>query len=1144
MLGIGFLATVLASLQIKQDIEQDAVMQFAFTCDQVTLKIHDRLDASALILRGGSAFFAASVSVERKEWQAYVEKLQTEQNVPGTQGFGFAQVIPADQLATHIARIRREGFPDYTVRPPGQRTFYTSIVYLEPFRERNLLAFGYDMYTEPVRRTAMEQARDTGGAVLSGKVELVQETGADVQSGILMYVPVYRNGAAVGTVGQRRAALVGWVYSPFRMNDLMSGILADWERHEGKTVDLAIYEDHEATPASLLFDSQPVNALDVHSLFYRQRTIDFNGQQWLLVFDHTGQSSIINYTQAWAVFIGGLVLSGLLFGLMRSLINTQASAVRIAERLTADIREGQEKLQILLNSTAEGIYGIDLKGDCTFCNNACLRLLGYQQPEALLGKNMHWQIHGKYPDGTFFPVEECRIFKAFKTGEFVHVDDEVLWRSDGSSFVAEYWSYPQLQDAKVVGAVVTFLDITQRKKEHEALIKAEAMLKAGALQKAIFNSANFSSIATDAKGVIQIFNVGAENMLGYTADEVMNKITPVDISDPEEIIARAKALTAELGTPITPGFEALVFKASRSIEDIYELTYVRKDGSRFPAVVSVTALRDAQDVIIGYLLIGTDNTARKQLEADQVLAQRLRDLQFYTRSLIESSIDALMITDISGIITDVNQQMEMLTGYTRDELIGSSVRNYFTDPERVEAGVKLVLSQQKINNYELIVRARDGKETTVSCNAGTLYDQDGRLLGLFAAARDVTEAKHMWQLLQDKNAELESAKLVAEKANLAKSEFLSSMSHELRSPLNAILGFTQLLETDSPPPTPIQQESIAQILEAGWHLLKLINEILDLAKIESGQVPLSLTQLSLTDVILECVDMMEPQAHQQGIKMTLSRMDTPYFVYADKTRVKQVLINLLSNAIKYNSKQGTVELKCTARPEGRVRVSVRDTGAGLDAAQVAQLFEPFNRLGQEAGDKEGTGIGLVVAKQLVELMGGVIGVDSTIGEGSVFWFELTAMAETQLAPQGAKAEALPLVVGDERGHQYTLLYIEDNPANRKLFRQIIARYPNIRLLTATNGISGFEIARESRPDVILLDINLPGINGYEILNILRSEPSTAHITVVALSANAMPSDIEKGLKAGFFSYITKPIQINEFMSKLDRALEFSKRDQL
>src|ERR1700752_3658769 len=273
--------------------------------------------------------------------------------------------------------------------------------------------------------------------------------------------------------------------------------------------------------------------------------------------------------------------------------------------------------------------------------------------------------------------------------------------------------------------------------------RQEALLKTGALQNAIFNSANFSSIATDAKGVIQIFNVGAERMLGYTAAEVMNQITPADISDPQEVIARAKALSVELGTPITPGFEALVFKASRGIEDIYELTYFRKDGSRFPAVVSVTALRDAQDDIIGYLLIGTDNTARKQIEEERMkLDQRLRDQHFYTRSLIESNIDALMTTDPRGIITDINKQTEGLTGCSRDELIGAPFKNYFTDADRAEAGINRVLREGRVMNYELTARARDGTLTVVSYNASTFHDRDRTLQGVFAAARDVTELKH------------------------------------------------------------------------------------------------------------------------------------------------------------------------------------------------------------------------------------------------------------------------------------------------------------------------------------------------------------------------------------------------------------------
>ncbi len=671
-----------------------------------------------------------------------------------------------------------------------------------------------------------------------------------------------------------------------------------------------------------------------------------------------------------------------------------------------------------------------------------------------------------------------------------------------------------------------------------------ALLKTGALQNAIFNSANFSSIATDEKGVIQLFNVGAERMLGYAACEVVDKITPADISDPQEVIARAKALSFELATQITPGFEALVFKASRGIEDIYELTYIRKDGSRFPAVVSVTALRDDLGGIIGYLLIGTDNTARKQVEAEQQqLDQRLRDQQFYTRSLIESNIDALMTTDPRGIITDVNQQMEALTGCTRDELIGAPFKNYFTDPDRAEAGIRLVLSGSKVTDYELTARARDGKETVVSYNATTFHDRDRKLQGVFAAARDVTERKRFDLTLQENNVELERARAAAEKANLAKSDFLSSMSHELRSPLNAILGFAQLINSDSPPPTPSQITYVDQILHAGWYLLDLINEILDLAQIESGKMAISREATSLSEVMLECQAMIEPQAQKRGIKMVFPSAIAS-FVDADRTRLKQVLINLLSNAIKYNQENGTVVVECSIGEQERIRVSIRDTGAGLPPDMLAQLFQPFNRLGQERSAVEGTGIGLVMSKRLVELMGGTIGVESTVGSGSVFWFELNSTVEPQLEPNVTEASAVEAPRVQRGVLLRTLLYVEDNPANLKLIEQLIMRRPDIRLLSARDGSYGIELARANEPEVILMDINLPGISGIEALKILREDPITALIPVIALSANAMPRDIEKGLQAGFFRYLTKPIKVNEFMDTLDTALEFAAQQLL
>ncbi|MBT9553423.1 MAG: response regulator [Hydrogenophaga sp.] len=532
--------------------------------------------------------------------------------------------------------------------------------------------------------------------------------------------------------------------------------------------------------------------------------------------------------------------------------------------------------------------------------------------------------------------------------------------------------------------------------------RSNALLKAGALQSAILNSPNFSIIATDEKGIIQLFNVGAERMLGYRADEVINRVRPSDMHDPMEVRARAMALSVELDTPIAPGFEALAFKASRGIEDIYELTYICKDGSSFPAVISITALRDDYGDLIGYLLIGTDNSVRK-----------------------------------------------------RGEL------------------------------------------------------------------------------------QLNDAMAAADKANRAKTDFISSMSHELRTPLNAILGFAQLVESGTPVPTPTQKRSIDQILKAGWYLLELINEILDLTLIESGKLTLSGEPVSLIEVLAECRAMVEPQAQQRGIAMVFTRLEQPRWVKADRTRLKQVLINLLFNAIKYNQPGGHVTVECSLSPPDAIRISVRDTGPGLTPEQLAQLFQPFNRLGQESGGEEGTGIGLVVTQRLVHLMGGQIGVDSTPGVGSVFWVHMTLTATPAFAGHEPGPTDAPRPDAPAGAPLHTLLYVEDNPANLELVELIIGRRTDLRLLGAADASLGIEFARVYQPEVILMDINLPGISGIEAMKILRADPATAHIPVIALSANAVPRDIQKGLDAGFFNYLTKPIKVSQLMDALDAALAFA-----
>jgi PAS domain S-box-containing protein len=658
----------------------------------------------------------------------------------------------------------------------------------------------------------------------------------------------------------------------------------------------------------------------------------------------------------------------------------------------------------------------------------------------------------------------------------------------------------------------------------------EVRRKTAALPKAILNSANVLSIATDEQGLIQFFSVGAERMLGYAAPEVLCKVRATGLCDPQEVEARAKALSLELATSISPGFEALVAKASGGIEDSYELTFIRKDGSRFPVFVSVTALRDDPGAIIGYLLVGIDSSPRKLVE------EQLRRAEESFRLMVDSVTDcALVMLDTHGRVASWNSGAQRINGYRADEIVGQHFSRFFPR-EEVDRGLPqrdltVAADNGRFEDEGWRLR-KDGSSFRANVVYTAVRNPNGSMRGFAMLTRDLTERRVV-------ETELKDARLVAERASLAKSEFLSSLSHELRSPLNAILGFAQLLESDSPPPRPGQSENIAQILQEGWHLLKLVDEILDLAKVESRQISLSREPVSLAEVLQECRTSIEPQAQQRGIQVTFPRFDAPCFVRADRNRLKQVLLTLLSNAIKYNIKRGRVEVTWTERASQRIRVSVTDTGAGLNPEQVAHLFQAFNRLGQEAGGEEGTGIGLVMAKQLLELMGGAIGVESTVGLGSVFWFELISVAETRLSTEEGVTEASIPPQGAHPTVLHTLLYVEDNPANLALVEQIVARRPDLRLLTAVNGSSGIEMARNSVPDVILMDINLPGMDGFEVLKVLRSGPATAHIPVVALSANAMPGDVERGLQAGFFRYITKPIRVNEFMEALGVALELA-----
>ena len=550
--------------------------------------------------------------------------------------------------------------------------------------------------------------------------------------------------------------------------------------------------------------------------------------------------------------------------------------------------------------------------------------------------------------------------------------------------------------------------------------RTAAVLSAEALQSAIFNSANFSSIATDAKGVIQIFNVGAERMLGYEAAEVVNKITPADISDAHEIVARAQALSEEVGTEIAPGFEALVFKASRGIEDIYELTYVRKDESRFPAVVSVTALRDAHDMIIGYLLIGTDNTARKQIE---------------------------------------------------------------------------------------------------------------------------DERKKLEQRLQQKNAELEEASRM-------KSEFLANMSHELRTPLNAIIGFSEVLGdglignlTDQ------QKKFIGDIFSSGKHLLSLINDILDLSKVEAGKMMLDLESVQIASLFANSLSIVKEKAHARHISLTLNAPRELGSIRADARKVKQIVYNLLSNAVKFSTDGGEVNLEARRVPReqvGRLRpdvtgrvfplvengfeefleIAVTDSGIGITPGGMESLFKPFSQIDSGLARKyQGTGLGLAMIKLLSELHGGTLSVESEVGNGSRFtvWLPLRPSDEKTQDDLVAVVGQVDLSAGDR-----IALVIEDDYKSADLIR-VQLETEGFKILHAPTAEQALVLAEQHTLALITLDLMLPGMDGWELLGRLKQMKSLRHVPIVIVSIVA---DRNKGFALGAAAVMQKPLSRQELYDSL------------
>jgi PAS domain S-box-containing protein len=1235
VLILSFVLTALAWHISDRAIRANAEQRFRFQTEDIASAITKRLLAYETALRGGSGLFNASDQVDRREWHTYVSDLKLQQNFPGIQGLGFSLMVAPSDRDKHIAAIRADGFPSYTIRPEGERDMYSSVIYIEPFDWRNQRAFGYDMLSERVRRDALEQARDSGEPAVSGRVKLVQETTEDVQYGFLMCMPVYEKGRPVGTVEERRAALRGFVYSPFRAKDFMKGILGA----DQGGIDFELYDGEITSPETLLFDHVSGGLSDVQVASKARDALSSlvwvkaNQRVWSLrVHAHAGYLSGSEAAQPLVVAISGAVIDLFLFWIITSIGRQKRLAEGRSSQLAARLEESEGRYGALFESARAAMLLTDAAtGAILEANPGACAFYGYDQTQMCQMKL--WDFNVLSPAEVLAEMQrakevqqECFVVPhRLASGEVRQVEVH------SGSF--QYGGKPALYSI--------LHDVTGRKQMEVALIASERRYAyvLSAVGDGIWDwdiVPNKVSHNQRWGEILGIDNVPADHPVEEFASLIHEEDRPAVLAaieatlsgrgpyrhlhrmrhagghciwvlDRGQVVERGpdgsplRMVGSLIDATVTMEQELALKDERRRLQNVIDGTragtwewnvqtgevivnahwaeiigFTQSELSPFSMETWLKAvhpddLRSSKELLARHfsgdlpyyecearmrhkdghwvwvldrgkvatwaaegkplLMSGT----HQDISLRKVAEERQRQSELLLRSAIETIGEAFVVYDPQDRLVFFNEEYRAFyatsaavieSGRTFEEIIRYGVeRAQYQDAiGREEEWVTERLAAHREGDHQLVQKLDDGRWLRVR----ERRTPTGHIVGFRV---DVTEFYR--------------AKEAAEAANIAKSRFLATMSHEIRTPLNGMLGMAQLLLTPQLSDTE-RQEYARIILNSGQTLLSLLNDILDLSKIEAGKVQLESTPFEPQQILREVMELFAATAHGKQLELEVIWHGPDRQRYrGDPHRLRAMLSNLVGNAIKFTALGHVrVEAREIERESGsdgttaNLEFAISDTGMGIPRDKQQLLFQPFSQADSSATRQfGGSGLGLSIVRSLARLMGGEAGVDSEVGRGSRFWFRIpaaTVAAGEDRRRAGRQREQLAKSRFSGR-----VLLVDDNVINLKVM-ELQLRKLGLTVAPAADGKQGVEaITGGDAPDLVLMDLQMPVLDGCSATEQIRQWEAAngkQRLPIIALTADAFEESRQHTVAAGMDDFLTKPIDMDRLNAILSRWL--------